>query len=120
MLQLPAHSTRCRLCRSLSGRNRSWSRWRRAAAGVTALVGAGKTAIAARFRNSLCRADEPSRPACPFVLSFHPECDPGYEQNVVSTQRKVRIGAKRSQSSSKPMACTLIWAIRVPSTPPCS
>ena len=55
--------------------------WRSGAPGVVALVGlggAGKTAIAARFVDAVCRPEEPSRPEGLFVWSFYQEPDAGY------------------------------------------
>jgi hypothetical protein len=58
-----------------------WSLWRDGVRGVVALVGlggAGKTAIAARFLEELCAAEQPLRPAGLFVWSFYQEPDAGY------------------------------------------
>ncbi len=58
-----------------------WTLWRNATPGVIALVGlggAGKTAIAARFLEELCRPEQPYRPAGLFVWSFYQEPDVGF------------------------------------------
>ncbi|HZW29835.1 MAG TPA: hypothetical protein VFF52_03955, partial [Isosphaeraceae bacterium] len=52
--------------------------------GVVALVGlggAGKTAIAARFLDELCRPEHPARPGGLFVWSFYQEPDSGFFLN---------------------------------------
>jgi hypothetical protein len=55
--------------------------WRSDTRGVVALVGlggAGKTAIAARFLETLCEGDLAPRPAGLFVWSFYQEPDAGF------------------------------------------
>ena len=55
--------------------------WRMSTPGVVALVGlggAGKTAIAARFLEELCRSEQARRPAGLFVWSFYQEPDVGF------------------------------------------
>ena len=55
--------------------------WHDSTPGVVALVGlggAGKTAIAARFLEELCRPEQARRPAGLFVWSFYQEPDVGY------------------------------------------
>ena len=55
--------------------------WYSGLPGVVALVGlggAGKTAIASRFVDELCRPDNPYRPEGLFVWSFYQEPDAGF------------------------------------------
>jgi hypothetical protein len=62
----------------LDGLRASWQAGVRGVVALVGLGGAGKTAIAARFLEELCRPGSPARPEGLFVWSFYQEPDAGY------------------------------------------